>query len=270
MKLKPLHAALLLALIAVATSAAHAATIVQWGAQGGDTGVVTSTGSGPVTPSTYTASTLYNPSGTLGYNDTDPARTNKFSGAATKNQNNNFVENANGDYIQLLANMGTDPDPATRFYEGMLAWDGGAGGSGQSAFLTNDGQLESFHVEFVRRGTANTPTVSFLLETTAGWYISDQSATNSSSTYTVFDANIASLTWTGFSQFGVSAGVGAPDTTDFVSVGFYLSDTNDTTNTFSGGYIRNFEVTATAIPEPSSTALLGLGGLAFALRRRRA
>lgn len=244
----------------------QAATIVQWGAQGGDTGIVTSTGSGPSTPSTYTASTLYNPSGTLGYNDADPLRTNKFGGAATQNQNNNFVDNASGDYIQLLANVGP-----LGFYEGMLAWDGGAGGSGQSAFLTNDGQLESFHVEFKQRNSDNTPTVSFLLETTAGWYISDQSLTNSSSTYSVFDANIASLTWSGFSQFGVTAGAGTtPDTADFVSVGFYLSDTNGGGN-FSGGYIRNFEVTATPspTPEPSSLGLILLGAALISKVRKR-
>ncbi len=40
------------------------------------------------------------------------------------------------------------------------------------------------------------------------------------------------------------------------------------TSNFGGGEIRG-QVTATAIPEPSSTALLGLGGLALLLRRRR-
>ncbi len=223
--------------------AAQAGTIVQWGAQGGDTGIVTSSGSGQnSTPSTYAPATLYNPaSPNLGYNDVDSARCNKFGGAATKNQNNNFVNNAAGDYIQLLANMG-----AFGYYEGMLAWNGGAGASGQSAFLTSDEQLESFHVEFKQRSSDNNPVVSFLLETTAGWYISDQTATNSSSTYTVFDKDIADLTWTGYGQFGVTAGAGtAPDTADIVSVGLYLEDTNGGGN-FSGGYIRNFEVTATS------------------------
>jgi len=36
------------------------------------------------------------------------------------------------------------------------------------------------------------------------------------------------------------------------------------------GYIDNFELRADAVPEPSSTALLGLGGLALILRRRKA
>ena len=40
------------------------------------------------------------------------------------------------------------------------------------------------------------------------------------------------------------------------------------TSSLDGSYFSN--ITMTAIPEPSSSALLGLGGLAFALRRRRA
>lgn len=245
-------------------AASQASTIVNWGASGGDTGMVTSSGSGQnATPSTYNPATLYNPlAPALGYNG--PA----FGGAATKNQNNNFVHNAAGDYMQLLANMGTTGTDAERFYESMLAWNGGAGGSGQSAFLTSDDQLESFHVEFKGRGTANNPTVSVLLETTAGWYQSTQTAQASGKTDTVFDANIASLTWTGYSRFGVTAGAGtAPDTTDIVSVGFYLSDTNDGSNGFSGGFVRNFEVTA--IPEPATLGIVASVGIGVLFIRRR-
>lgn len=46
------------------------------------------------------------------------------------------------------------------------------------------------------------------------------------------------------------------------------SFTLDGANTMTD-FFDNFEVTGTAIPEPSSTALLGLGGLALILRRRK-
>ena len=198
-------------------AASQAALIVQLGARGGTRDMVTSSGSGQnSTPSTYDAQTLYNPlAPALGYTG------DAFGGAATKNQNSNWVNDVttnsrNGritdtgfDYIQVLANMGTSTNQAERFYEAMLVWDGGANGSGQSAFRSTD-EIDAFHIEFKARGTPTPTTVSFLLETAAGWYVTDQTVTETGVGYTTFDANIADLTWTGFSQFGVTAGAGAP------------------------------------------------------------
>ena len=208
---------------------AQAAKIVQWGQQGGDTGIVTGNDSsgGTLDVVTYDASNLINPpDNTAGYDANAAGRTNEFSGAYSKAQGNIFANNAAGDYIQLLSNTSSLADPWA--FDAMLAWDGGADSSGQSAFLTNDDQLESFHVEFKARDGNTNSTVSFLLETAAGWYISNESSTVNDSTWTVFDENVADLTWTGFSQFEVTDGTtiaGTPDTSDIVSVGFYLEAT---------------------------------------------
>jgi hypothetical protein len=253
---------------------AQASTIVQLGAQGGTTDMLTATDTGPKLTGNYDATRIFTPpavdSGYAGQ---------QFAATTTKGQNNNWTNNATFDYVQVIGNMGTAADAATRFYEAMLVWDGGANASGQSAFLgsPSDTELTSFHVEFKNRGTANDPTVSFLLETTAGWYISN-GVTHSDTLvddlvtgYTIFDAIPASLTWIGFSKFGVTDGTitEAADLADFVSVGFYLSDTNDATNGFTGGFVRNFEVTA--VPEPATYDLLGgllvLGSVM--VRRRR-
>ena len=227
---------------------AQAATIVQLGAQGGDIGMVTASGSGPNTAGAiYDAATLYSPSGALGYTGQE------FGGVVLKRQGNNWADNAGGDYIQLLANVSANP---TLFYEAMLAWNGGANNSGQSAFLgsSSDTVLESFHIEFKGRGSSNSPTVSFLLETSTGWYQANETVQVIGNAYASFDANIASLTWTGYSQFGVSAGAGTtPDTADIVSVGFYFSDTA-TSGNFSGGMVRNFEVTAISGGDQAPTA----------------
>ena len=156
---------------AVMAAASQAALIVQLGARGGTRDMVTTFGNGQnSTPSTYDAQTLYNPlAPALGYTG------DAFGGAATKNQNNNWVNDVttnsrNGritdagfDYIQVLSNMGTNQ--ATAFYEAMLVWDGGANGSGQSAFLTGDRDLESFHIEFKARGASTPTTVSFAWST---------------------------------------------------------------------------------------------------------
>lgn len=59
----------------------------------------------------------------------------------------------------------------------------------------------------------------------------------------------------------------------FTTTGVTSADTLDLTFTRSGGtafyYVDDVNLEVTAVPEPSSAALLGLGGLALVLRRRK-
>ena len=258
-----LNKTLSIGVAAMATMAmtSQASTIVQWGELGGDTGIVTATGNTKgqnAFADTFNAANPVNPAdGSGGYDVDAVGRTNVFAGADNGSFINTFTNNTAGDYMQLIHNFGTN---VSGTFVSMVAWE-------SANFLTTDGTLESFQAEFRTRDNGDAATASFLLETSSGWYVSDQTFGTSDTSYLVVNENTADLTWTGFSQFGVTAGAGPADTSDILSVGLYSS--TDSTSTFAGTYLRHFEVTAVAVPEPSSTALLGLGGLALILRRRK-
>ena len=160
--------------------------------------------------------------------------------------------------MQLLNNFGRGTSGTMTT---MLSWK-------SSDFLTNDGTLESYQLEFRTRDNGDTSTTSFLLETSSGWYVSNEtftSSANGNANYVQVNEHISGLTFGGFNQFGVTAGNGLADTSDILSVGFFSS--TNSTNTFAGNFVRHFEVSA--VPEPSG-AVLSLIGLVFVgLRRRR-
>ena len=246
-------------------TSSQASTIVQWGAPGGDTGILTSGGNTAgqnAFPSNFDAATLVTPDGitpATGYNSSAAARTNEFSGAfSNTNGVPVFVNNAAGDYMQLLNNFGRGTSGTMTT---MLSWN-------SSDFLTNDGTLESYQLEFRTRDNGDTSTTSFLLETSSGWYVGNEtftSSANGNANYVQVNEHISGLTFGGFNQFGVTAGNGLADTSDILSVGFFSS--TNSTNTFAGNFVRHFEVSA--VPEPSG-AVLSLIGLVFVgLRRRR-
>jgi hypothetical protein len=251
---------LTLTFICLAAPAVIGSTIVQWGELGGDTTILTSTGNTRGQnqfPATYDPATLVNPANTVGGYDVNAVgRTNVFSGADNGNFSNTFSDNAAGDYMQLINNFGNGN--AGTFLS-MVAWESGE-------FLPGGGTLDSFKVGFHSRDNGDDSTVSFLLETSSGWFASNQTfLNNDKSFYLQVDENIADLTWAGFDGFEVTAGTGTADISDIQSVGFY--STTESASGFSGNFVNYFEVTA--VPEPSSSALLGLCGFALLMRRRR-
>ncbi|WP_018970615.1 PEP-CTERM sorting domain-containing protein [Rubritalea marina] len=54
-----------------------------------------------------------------------------------------------------------------------------------------------------------------------------------------------------------------------IQIRFTADDVAQSNDNFYSTAIDNISLTATAVPEPASTALLGLGGLAFLMRRRK-
>jgi len=105
------------------------------------------------------------------------------------------------------------------------------------------------------------------------------------STYAARDSGLfVDVAGGGFNQFGVTDngnnGIngGGVSFTDSVMVASgelvtyrlaFADKTNTSQNLQSATRIGDLQISAVAVPEPSSTALLGLGGLAFILRRRK-
>jgi hypothetical protein len=249
------------------TAVVQAATIVKWGESGGDTGILTAGGTtGQNTfPTTYNPRTLVNPAdGRNGYDVNAAGQTRRFSGAfSSASTIPVFADNAAGDYMQLLNNFGRGV-PGT--IVSMLAWH-------SREFLLRDGTLESFQVEFRTRASGDASAVSFLLQTSSGWYVSQVVATssiNGDENYVQVNEHIADLTWTGFSQFGVRAGTGIADPSDIRSVGI-LSST-DSTSDFAGNFIRHFEVTGSgggSVNQPATLGLITSFGVGVLFIRRR-
>ena len=198
--------------------------------------------------------------GTSGYSTSVAGQTREYYGASDVSVygiGNNG--GASGDAIQMVRNF----DGASGSATSMIAWQ-------QADFLnlsSGSAGVTSFDMEFKSRGGVGS-TAYYLIETGDGWYQS-QGFTNDD--YTSTAMAIGDLTWSGFSEFGVTDGTvldATADTDAVSSVGAYF--TNSITNgTWTGTKLQYFNVTAVAVPEPSSAALLGLGGLALILRRRR-
>ncbi|MDH4203528.1 MAG: hypothetical protein OEV87_11635, partial [Phycisphaerae bacterium] len=219
--------------------------IVRWGQAGGDTEILTAgtntAGQNPF-PAVYNPATLVNPAdGTNGYNVNAVGRTNEFSGAfSNTNTVPVFVNNAAGDYMQLVYNGDFTSSP----FETMVVWD-------SSKFLPGGSGLGAMTVEFKERSGSNVPTVSFVVETSAGWYVTDQTDTQDGSTYKSFILDAASATFSGFNKFGVTAGSGPPDLSDIQSVGVF-SSTTSTVIGWTGTFLRYIQFAANQPPSFTS------------------
>jgi hypothetical protein len=112
----------------------------------------------------------------------------------------------------------------------MVAWD-------SSKFLPGGNDLAELSVEFKERNSFNVPTVSFVVETSAGWYVTDQTDTQDGSTYKSFTLDAATTTFSGFNKFGVTAGSGQPNLSDLQSLGVF-SSTTGTAVGWTGTFLR--------------------------------
>lgn len=238
-------------------SIAQAATIVQFGVDGGET-LVTSNANGALNSTYDPASNGYqNPTnGTNGYSTEVAGQTREFYGAISSPSN---VYGISGNHIQMVYNTGGSGGSVTS----MVAWQ-------QVDFLeqnTGGVSVTTFDMQFQTRG-GNT-TAYYLIETTDGWYKS-QGFTNDD--YSSTEKTIGELTWSGFDQFGVTDGTNSSataDTDNILSVGAYFDSTLAAGTNWTGAKLRYFKVDATAVPEPSSASLIGLGSLSLLLRRKR-
>lgn len=238
------HMAQALILIGYALTSVFASagnTIVKWGDAPADTEIVTANAKGMNQFGTsYDEDSIGSPEdGTSDYVLGSDGQTRTFYGAMSTANTVPIINNSGrGDRIQMVNNFTATPGTLTS----MLVWKA-------SDFLTDDRTLDTMTVSYASRGGDGT-TISFLIETASGWYQSEQTDFNDTSTYTDFSGTSENLTWSPFSEFGVIGGEGTPDTTNILSVGLYSSSTN-TSGNFIGGLVAHFEVTAVGALEPS-------------------
>ena len=173
---------------------------------------------------------------------------------------------------QTTANGGFSPSMP---YTTLVAFDTASFGSDQLS------ELKTTAANFL---AADTTSIHWFVESGAGLYVSESIVTSNSTTAAAYALNsTASIEWFSFgaddkiedvlagANLGVSQGEKSLDQMSFTGVkyaGLYSLSTGSSA-TWHGLSIYNFEATAVAVPEPSSTALIGLAGFALILCRRR-
>ena len=212
--------------------ATEAATIVEWGAAGGQE-IVTSNANVSGISTTYSTAAYLSPAdGYKGYSTHVAGQTREYYGASDAQVfglNNNGGDDGK-DAIQMVRNFSGAGGTVTS----MIAW-------GAADFLAPARGLESFDMEFETRAGATTG--HYLIQTGSGWYRSVESVVdNGSNSWADFSKDVSELTWDSFSSFGVSGGSGEPDLTDVQSVGAYFTSTLASGN-WTGAKLRYFKVT---------------------------
>jgi len=171
---------------------------------------------------------------TNAYNTTDSAPTGGNSAVA------NWTESNAADHITFVLNPGAGFTQAT---EGQNA-----------AFLQNGSLTQSLSSFTLNAG--DTVTVTFdLWSTNAG----------NGSTFTTNFAGLGVQTATGVAPNGAAAA----QSIEFTAISTITSADLVFASTAGGHQYRLDNVAVSFVPEPSSAALLGLGGLALILRRRK-
>ena len=249
---------LCIALMGMTTSGAQAA-LVSFGAPGGATDIVTAKKS--LNDDQTYDDTISSPA--TGYNGT------AFSYASADDENGNthiedIRQGTSRDFLRLNELVSEARVQATGGgFQGMVAFHLGAAST-----------VDSITMEAGGTGTVD---YRFILRdsSTSNFFISDAVTLGST-------ISVSTLDWFTYStvqgydatddNIGTSTQTIDFNTAMFDRAGYYVDgwvyqDVGASSNTFVGSDLIYFETTA--IPEPSSTALLGLAGLGLMLRHRR-
>jgi len=256
MTTKPLAIATSFLFSAAVLPAATNITLVQWGEDAGATDIVTSTQS-VTTDTDFVSGDVDSPAVGASYYLNATGRNPDFNVAGSDDTWSINVENdAAGDSITFATISGDNIDS-------IVIWEDF---SPMTAVLDY-----TFSLNSLGSGALEQATYQLVMQDGAGdWYIQDNSTFWGSDTSNV---NASDITWYEYTPYGM---VAAGD--DFISdepksptiAGAQAFGYRQFTS-FEANLEHNvsyFQVLA-VVPEPSSAALLGLGGLAMALRRKR-
>jgi len=262
MTTKPLAIATSFLFSAAVLPAATNITLVQWGEDAGATDIVTSTQ--PVTTdTTFVSGDVDSPTVGASYYLNASGRNPDFNVAGSDNTWSINVENdAAGDSITFAASTNSSTDS-------IVIWENF---SPMTAVLDYTFNLNSS----VSNGSPEQGKYRLVMQDGAGdWYIQDNSTFWGSDTSNV---NASDITWYEYYPYGeVNWGY------DYIFDDPILDEPKSPTiagaqafgyrqfTSFEANLEHNvsyFQVLA-VVPEPSSAALLGLGGLVMALRRKR-
>lgn len=242
-------------------------TLVQWGEVAGATDIVTSTQS-ISTDTTFVSGDVDSPTVGSSYYPNASGRNPDFNVAGSDGTWTISVkQNASGDSINFSSYGGTVSESSIVIWEDF---------SPKPFFLDYTFSLNTSNS--VDGRTPELVEYEFVMQDGAGdWYIS-ATGTDSWGDTNVSNVNASSITWYEYTPYGNTPsaagddGIGdEPKSPTFGGAQAFgyrqefpfgeFGDTGDRD-------VSYFQVMA-VVPEPSSTALLGLGGLVMALRRKR-
>ena len=265
MKIKTSHI-ILAGLFATATALPAATTLVHWGEPGGDTGIVSGNQTG-TDQTTYNETDEDNPAVGASYYPSATGRNPLFNVTTSTTSFSIGIDNDAAGTSAGSDNLIVRMNTSGVAQQAMVSWtDGTHMTSLQQPYEDN----LTFTIEGKRRNSGTSAlTVRFVMEDSLGqWYVSQAYTELLSDDYVSLSQTAADMSWNLYTPFvaGVDS-VGAASSPSFLdvnSVGYYV----DHTSAAVGGLrVRYFQVTA--VPEPSSTALLGLGLSSLLLRRKR-
>jgi hypothetical protein len=239
-------------------------TLVQWGEDAGATNIVTSTQ--PVTTDsdfvsgdvyTFASGDVYSPAVGASYYLNATGRNPDFNVAGSNDTWSINVENDVpdvGDSITFAASTNSSTDS-------IVIWENF---SPMTAVLDYTFNLNSS----VSNGSPEQGKYRLVMKDGAGdWYIQDNSTSWGANTSNV---NASDITWYDYTPYingadSISDEPKSPTIAGAQAFGYRQFTSFEANLEHNVSY---FQVMA-VVPEPSSTALLGLGGLAMALRRKR-
>ena len=208
--------------------------LLQWGAPGGDTNIVSGTANFQSEPDTYVDATEINPAVGAAYYPDSTNRSPLFNGALEfgNGASGSVRDDAGGDYIQTTDNETN--------HTGMIVWE---------SFLQTPNSINGISGEFYVHLSTNSAKIRFVVKENGAWYAAD-ALDGVPAAYTTLAIDPTTVNWNAFTPMSngvavVGAAVGMLPMTNVTAVGFYY-DVDDGAAKWHGIRVRHFRVTGFA------------------------